>query len=92
MSIDKFVNRHIGPRSHEIDQMLQKIGVSSLDELIDQTVPGNIRLKEPLNIGEGLSERRYYRRILELASKNKVFNTYIGMGYYDTITPAVFGI
>jgi glycine dehydrogenase len=69
--------------------MLEKVGVSSLDELIDQTVPENIRLKKPLSLGEGLSERKYYRRILELASKNKVFNTYIGMGYYDTITPAV---
>jgi glycine dehydrogenase len=69
--------------------MLSKIGVSSLDELIEQTVPHNIRLMEPLNLFEGLSERKYYRKILELASKNKVFNTYIGMGYYDTITPAV---
>ncbi|NQU85294.1 MAG: glycine dehydrogenase (aminomethyl-transferring), partial [Mariniphaga sp.] len=89
MSIDKFVNRHIGPRSNEIDVMLEKVGVSSLDELIEQTVPNNIRLKEPLKLEEGLSERKYYRKILELASKNKVFNTYIGMGYYDTITPAV---
>jgi glycine dehydrogenase len=89
MLIDKFVNRHIGPRDHELEAMLSKIGVSSLDELIGQTVPGNIRLNEPLSLSEGLSERKYYRKILELASKNKVFNTYIGMGYYDTITPAV---
>ena len=89
MLIDKFVNRHIGPRDHELETMLSKIGVSSLDELIGQTVPQNIRLKEPLSLSEGLSERKYYRKILELASRNKVFNTYIGMGYYDTITPAV---
>jgi glycine dehydrogenase len=89
MSIDKFVNRHIGPRIHEVDFMLKKVGVSTLDELIEQTVPEKIRLKKPLNLGEGISERKYYRRILDLASKNKVFNTYIGMGYYDTITPAV---
>ncbi|MFW5832204.1 MAG: glycine dehydrogenase (aminomethyl-transferring), partial [Prolixibacteraceae bacterium] len=89
MPHDTFVNRHIGPRSEEIDEMLKIIGVSSLDELIDQTVPSGIRLKEPLKLKEGLSERKYYRRILELAAKNKVFNTYIGMGYYDTITPAV---
>ena len=89
MSIDKFVNRHIGPRPQEIDHMLKKVGVSTLDELIEQTVPADIRLPDPLKLDEGLSERRYYRRILELASKNKVFNTYIGMGYYDTITPAV---
>lgn len=89
MLIDKFVTRHIGPRDHEIDVMLNKIGVSSLDELMEQTIPQNIRLKTELQLEEGLSERKYYRKILELASKNKVFNTYIGMGYYDTITPAV---
>jgi len=89
MSIDQFVNRHIGPREHEISHMLQKLGVSTLDELIEQTVPENIRLKESLQLKEGLSERKYYRKIRELALKNKVFNTYIGMGYYDTITPAV---
>jgi glycine dehydrogenase len=89
MLIDRFVNRHIGPRDHEIDSMLSRIGVSTLDELISQTVPDNIRLKEPLSLGEGISERKYYRKILELASRNKVYNTYIGMGYYDTITPAV---
>jgi len=89
MLIDKFVNRHIGPRDHEIEMMLEKIGVSSLDELINQVVPSDIRMKKPLNLSEGISERKYYRDILELASRNKVFNTYIGMGYYDTITPAV---
>ena len=89
MSQDRFVTRHIGPRSYEIEEMLKSVGVSSMDELLEQTVPASIRLKQPLKLNEGLSERRYYRRILELASKNKVFNTYIGMGYYDTITPAV---
>src|SRR5574344_768359 len=68
--------------------MLKTIGVKSMDELIDQTVPKNIRLEKPLDLGPGLSERQYYRKIHDLASKNKVFNTYIGMGYYDTITPA----
>ena len=86
---DRFVNRHIGPRESEIKEMLQTVGVSSLEQLIDETVPKNIRLKEPLKLKEGLTERRYFRRILSLADKNKVFNTYIGMGYYDTITPAV---
>ena len=89
MPHDNFVTRHIGPRRHEIDDMLETIGVSGMEELIEQTVPSSIRLKEPLKLQEGLSERKYYRRILELAAKNKVFNTYIGMGYYDTITPAV---
>ncbi|MCF8357275.1 MAG: aminomethyl-transferring glycine dehydrogenase [Prolixibacteraceae bacterium] len=69
--------------------MLETIGVESMDELIDQTVPKNIRLDKPLDLGPGLTERQYYRKIHDLAQKNKVFNTYIGMGYYDTITPAV---
>lgn len=86
---DRFVNRHIGPRENEIQEMLEIVGVSSMEQLIDETVPKNIRLKEPLKLNEGLTERRYFRRILSLADKNKVFNTYIGMGYYDTITPAV---
>lgn len=89
MAIDKFVNRHIGPREADISEMLGVIGVSTLDELIDQTIPSNIRLEKPLNLPNGLTEREYYRRILHLASMNKVFNTYIGMGWYDTITPAV---
>ena len=89
MASDKFVMRHIGPRDQEIQEMLHTIGVSSMDELINQTVPDNIRLKKPLNLEDGLTESQYFRKILALASKNKVFNTYIGMGYYDTITPAV---
>ncbi len=89
MSHDRFVNRHLGPRANEIKEMLEFIGVSGMEELIQQTVPSNIRLKEPLKLKEGLTERQYFREILKLASKNKVFNTYIGMGYYDTITPAV---
>jgi len=89
MAIDKFVSRHIGPREDDIKEMLKVIGVQSLDELIDQTVPANIRLKKPLNLSNGLTEREYFRKILKIAQKNKVFNTYIGMGWYDTITPSV---
>ncbi|WP_075602279.1 aminomethyl-transferring glycine dehydrogenase [Saccharicrinis aurantiacus] len=89
MATDKFVARHIGPRDHEIDEMLNTIGVKSMDSLIEETVPANIRLKEPLRLAKGLTERQYYRKIMAIADKNKVYNTYIGMGYYDTITPAV---
>ena len=89
MPHDTFANRHIGPRRDEIKKMLESIGVTDMEQLMEETVPSGIRLKEPLKLQEGLSERKYYRRILELAAKNKVFNTYIGMGYYDTITPAV---
>ncbi len=89
MYTDRFVLRHIGPRTSEAQQMLKELGCSSLDELISETVPADIRLKKPLNLPQGLTERQYYRKVLALAAKNKVFNTYIGMGYYDTITPAV---
>ncbi|MCG8580507.1 MAG: aminomethyl-transferring glycine dehydrogenase [Bacteroidales bacterium] len=89
MGTDKFVSRHIGPRDHEIDTMLKKVGASSLEDLIDQTVPSSIRLERPLNIGKGLTERQYFRKIHDIAQQNKVYNTYIGMGYYDVITPAV---
>jgi glycine dehydrogenase len=89
MSIDSFVTRHIGPRKSDLKAMFEAVGVSSMEELIEQTVPANIRLQKPLKLQEGLTERKYFRKILDLASKNKVYNTYIGMGYYDTITPAV---
>ncbi len=89
MSHDRFVTRHLGPRDNEIKEMLDFVGVSSMDELMEQTVPANIRLNEPMKLKEGLTERKYFRKILKLAGKNRVFNTYIGMGYYDTITPSV---
>ena len=89
MATDKFIYRHNGPREAEIPAMLEKIGVSSLDEIIDQTVPESIRLKNPLKISNALTERKYFRRIKEIAAKNIFFETYIGLGYYDTITPAV---
>ncbi|MFH0999985.1 MAG: aminomethyl-transferring glycine dehydrogenase, partial [Bacteroidota bacterium] len=89
MISDSFLKRHLGPRDHEIEQMLEKIGVSSLDQLIDQAVPKTIRLQKPLNLDEGLSEFEYFNKIREIASKNKLFKTYIGMGYYGTVMPAV---
>ncbi len=89
MKTDQFVSRHIGPRDHDIDTMLKKVGASSIDDLIEQTVPSSIRLERPLNIGKGLTERQYFRKIHDIAGQNKVYNTYIGMGYYDVITPAV---
>lgn len=89
MKTDQFIHRHVGPRESEIEQMLKVLNVSSLEQLMEEIVPDDIRLKEPLDIGKALTERQYFRRILALAKKNKVYNTYIGMGYYDTITPAV---
>lgn len=89
MDTDRFVSRHIGPRPHETEYMLNELGLKSMQELIRETVPANILLQEQLDLPKGLTERQYYRKILDLASKNKVYNTYIGMGYYDTITPSV---
>src|ERR1700740_487769 len=86
---DIFVNRHNGPRETEIHQMLEKIGVSSVDELINQTVPEQIRLKKPLKVGAALTEFQYTKHLRALSKKNKVFRSYIGLGYYNTMVPAV---
>ncbi|PKP18934.1 MAG: glycine dehydrogenase (aminomethyl-transferring), partial [Bacteroidetes bacterium HGW-Bacteroidetes-22] len=87
--IKNFVSRHNGPRETETFKMLQKIKVASLDALIDETVPRTIRLKKPLNIPAGMNEFEYLNHIKQIASKNKIFRTYIGQGYYNTISPAV---
>jgi glycine dehydrogenase len=84
-----FIYRHIGPREEEVSQMLNKIGVNTLDELIDKTVPAKIRLKSPLNLPEPISEYQYLKEFKKVASKNKIFRTYIGMGYNNTILPSV---
>ena len=89
MTTDKFVSRHNGPREQEVKAMLKKIGVASVDELINQTVPPNIRLKQPLRIAPAMSEYQYAKHLKALGKKNKVFRSYIGMGYYNTILPAV---
>ncbi len=89
MKTDLFVSRHIGPREEDIKEMLNYVGASSLEALVDEIIPEDIRLAEPLALPQGLTERQYFRKIHSLAEKNKVFNTYIGMGYYDTITPSV---
>ncbi len=89
MAIEKFITRHIGPRNEERQKMLSKIGVTTLDELIEQTIPASIRLPKPLNLPDGISEYEYAKRIKTIFSKNKVFRSYIGMGYYNSITPAV---
>ena len=89
MITNNFIERHNGPRKNEQVKMLEKIGVSSLDELINQTIPETIRLKKPLNLPDGINEYEYISHLKELASKNKIFKTYIGLGYYNTITPGV---
>ena len=84
-----FQSRHIGPDERARDKMLRDIGVASLDELIDQTIPPGIRLDAPLDLRDGESEFGYLRRLKQIASANKVARSYIGMGYYDCITPSV---
>lgn len=90
MITNNFTPRHNGV-SNAADEakMLQTIGVSSMDELIEKTVPAHIRLSEPMPIAKGMNEYEFLGRMKELAAKNKVYKTYIGMGYYNTITPAV---
>ena len=85
---DHFVNRHIGPDKEQVAEMLKLIGVDSIDELIDQTVPSNIRRHDKLNLPEAQSEFNYLKELKKKAAKNKVFRSYIGLGYYGTIVPA----
>ena len=86
---EEFVNRHIGPREKDVEIMLADIGVKSIDEMIDRAIPNNIRLKKELEIGEGISEYEFLQEMRNLAKMNKVYKTYIGMGYHPTITPSV---
>lgn len=86
---EKFENRHNGPSASEVADMLKVIGVKSLDELIDKTVPAGIRLPRPLNISNAQSEFEFLNNLKQTASKNKVFKNYIGMGYYGTHVPGV---
>lgn len=86
---EQFSSRHIGPDDNEILGMLNEIGVDSLDQLVDQTIPENIRFREKLNLSEPLTEYEFIQHIKEIASKNKVYRSYIGLGYYGTIVPSV---
>ncbi|WMI66122.1 aminomethyl-transferring glycine dehydrogenase [Aestuariibaculum sp. YM273] len=89
MNTNAFALRHIGPREDEQNQMLQTIGVDSLDQLIYETLPDDIKLKNGLNLAEPMTEYEYSLHIQGLADKNKVFKTYIGLGYHPTVLPAV---
>ena len=88
-STQNFSHRHIGPNDHEINEMLSFLGYESIDELIHKTIPDNILLKDKLDIGDGLSEHEFLKTIKSVASKNKIVKSFIGMGYYGTITPPV---
>jgi glycine dehydrogenase len=86
---DRFVNRHIGLSASDQAQMLARIGVGSLEELIDETIPASIRLPKPLEVCTPQSEHDYLRSLKTIAAENEVSKSYIGLGYYDTITPPV---
>ena len=89
--IDGFAARHIGPTPSEIQQMLDVLGISSLDDLIDKTVPAAIRINQPLQLPAAQSEYGALAELKEIAAKNQVFRSYIGTGYHDCITPPVIG-
>ncbi len=86
---DSFASRHIGPNRAEVEAMLGVIGANSLDSLIDEAIPSIIRLKKPLNIAEPVSEYCFLEDLKKIGEQNKVFKSYIGLGYYDCITPGV---
>jgi glycine dehydrogenase len=86
---EAFEGRHIGPDSDQLSKMLSTIGVPNLDQLIDETVPDLIRLKKPLDLPKAKSEFNFLKDFKQLAKKNKIFKSYLGNGYFDTITPGV---
>ena len=89
MKTDVFAKRHIGITAADREVMLKKIGVGSLEELIDRAIPSNIRLKEPLKLAPAMTEREFLEHANLLASENKAYTSYIGYGWYDCITPGV---
>jgi glycine dehydrogenase len=86
---DSFISRHIGPDTAQIEAMLGTLGLASLDELIDQTVPGSIALKRRLDLGRPTTESEALAALRKLAADNETRRSFIGLGYYDTITPPV---
>ena len=89
MKADLFLGRHLGPNEGEIKKMLEKIGVSSLEQLLQETIPESIRLKKPLDLPKGISEYAFSKHIHALGKENRIFKTYIGLGYHQAVTPAV---
>jgi glycine dehydrogenase len=88
-SRERFQTRHIGPDEAERDAMLKVVGAPSLDALIEEAIPSRIRLKQPLDVEEGQDEFRFLRGLSDLANRNQLYRSFIGLGYFDTITPSV---
>ncbi|WP_273565904.1 aminomethyl-transferring glycine dehydrogenase [Maribacter halichondriae] len=89
MRTDVFAKRHIGIRENDLQKMLETVGANNLDQLISETIPEDIRLKDRLDLPEAMSEHEFLSHIQNLAEKNKVFKSYIGLGYHECITPSV---
>jgi len=89
MITNNFISRHLGIREENLPIMLEKIGVSSIDQLIDETVPDQVRLEKPLDLPDGINEYEYISQLKALGAKNKQFRSFTGMGYYPSILPAV---
>lgn len=89
MRTDSFAARHIGPNENELQTMLKTIGIETLDQLIYETIPDDIKLQAPLNLPAAMSEHAYLNHLHKLAQKNKIFKSYIGLGYHEPITPSV---
>jgi glycine dehydrogenase len=89
MLTNNFAQRHNGIADNELPEMLKMSRANTLDQLIDETIPAKIRMKNPLNLPDGMNEYEYLTHLKQLASKNLLFKTYIGLGYYNTILPGV---
>jgi glycine dehydrogenase len=86
---EKFESRHNGPDAKQIEEMLNVVKAKSVEELISQTVPAGIRLRKPLNLPKAKTEFEFLKEFKQLASQNKIYKSFIGQGYYNTITPGV---
>ena len=87
--MENFSYRHIGPRPSDVQEMVKTCGFDNLDDLIYATIPDSIRSKKDMNLPEAMSEHEYLQHVSDLARKNKLFKSYIGMGYNDTLLPSV---
>ena len=87
MSINKFSDRHIGPRENDVKEMLSFVNASSIEQLINETIPAQIHLGKEMNLPDALSESRFIEHMKAVAQKNKNYRSYIGMGYFNTILP-----
>ena len=86
---ERFGSRHIGPDAGERAAMLRIVGVPSMDALIDEVIPDGIRLEAPLNLPPAIGEHEFLRSLRQTASRNQIFRSFLGLGYYDCFTPSV---